>query len=150
MHWEQVPEILDLWTDRVEKLGFDLRQVTTNVITGSHVGYYVHPDSLRIGIFAPLAADFDTQRVKKAAHSVSGEEPLFLSYQQLADPNGKWVKVAHSSTLRRAGELLNFFPGQYADGVPNHPSPLAAMLTSGVVGAGLVLCSWCPTFSRRS
>ena len=48
-----------------------------------------------------------------------------------------WVKVAYSPTLHRAGELLNFFPGQYPGGVPNSPSPLAAMLTSGLLGAGL-------------
>jgi hypothetical protein len=32
---------------------------------------------------------------------------------------------------------LNFFPGQYVNGLPNSPSPLAAMLTTGLLGAGL-------------
>ena len=60
-----------------------------------------------------------------------------LDSDDLCDRNGQWVKVAYSPTLRRAGELLNFFPGQYPGGIPNAPSPLAAMLTSGLVGAGL-------------
>jgi hypothetical protein len=51
-----------------------------------------------------------------------------------------WIKVAAAPALpvmRRVGIPLNFFPGEYMNGVPNHPSPLAATLTGGAVGAGL-------------
>lgn len=50
---------------------------------------------------------------------------------------GGYIKVGYSPTLRRTGELLNFFPGQYPGGIPNKPSPLMAMLTTGLVGGGL-------------
>ena len=58
-----------------------------------------------------------------------------LDFDEVA--KGQWIKVAYSPTLRRTGELLNFFPGKYPGGYPNAPSPLAATLTGGLVGAGL-------------
>jgi hypothetical protein len=137
MHWEQLPDIVNQWYEKLAQSGFDLRQATSNVITGSHVGYYIDPDTSRVGIFAPLASTADSDRIKKAACRATGTEPLFLSYYELSDPNGTWVKVAHSPTLRRAGEIGNFFPGQFPGGIPNNPSPIAAMLTSGLLGAGL-------------
>src|SRR4029077_14413714 len=66
-------------------------------------------------------------------HDVGREGPLDLR----ALATSAWVKVAYSPTVRRAGELLNFFPGQYPGGIPNAPSPVAAMLTSALVGGGL-------------
>lgn len=137
MHWEDVPHAVDRWVEKAAGPGFAVRQAAASVITASHVGYYLDPESGRVGVFAPLAAAPDAARVKAAASRAAGAAPFFLSYQALADPAGSWVKVAHSPALRRAGELTNFFPGQYPGGVPNSPSPLAAMLTSGLLGAGL-------------
>lgn len=137
MHWHDIPAIIDLWVEKSAAPGYDVRQCAANVITASHVGYYYDPISERVGIFSPMATDADAFRVKKAAFQVTGTEPLFLSYQQLSNPDSTWVKVAHSPALRRAGELMNFFPGQYPGGIPNSPSPVAAMLTSGLIGAGL-------------
>jgi hypothetical protein len=137
MHWFDIPATIDAWVEKVAAPGYDVRQEAAGTITASHVGYYVDPETSRVGIFAGMAAPDDRERVKRAAHRATGSEPLFLTYQELADPAGTWVKVAHSPALRRAGELLNFFPGQYAEGVPNAPSPVAAMLTSGLIGAGL-------------
>lgn len=135
MHWEDVPAVTDDWVAKAAAPAYDVRQRAASVIAGSHVGYYFNPESDRVGVFAPLAEPSDLARFKYAAAAAG--PPLFLSYRDLADPAGTWVKVAYSPALRRAGELLNFFPGQYPGGVPNSPSPLAAMLTSGLVGAGL-------------
>lgn len=137
MRWQDVPETIDRWAEKAAAQGYDVRQAAAAVITASHVGYYVDPETSRTGIFAAMATAPDRERVKAAAHRATGAEPLFLTYQELAAPDCPWVKVAHSPTLRRAGELLNFFPGQYPGGVPNAPSPVAAMLTSGLLGAGL-------------
>lgn len=135
MQWEDLPAVIDDWTLKAAAVGYDLRQHAAGVITGTHVGYYYDPCSDRVGVYAPQASAADAARVKAAAARVG--EPLFLSYQQLADPAGTWVKVAYSQALRRAGELGNFFPGQFPGGIPNSPSPVAAMLTSGLIGAGL-------------
>jgi hypothetical protein len=48
-----------------------------------------------------------------------------------------WIKVAYSQTFKTILENLNFIPGKYLGMLPNHPNPLAATLTTGLVGAGL-------------
>lgn len=138
MDWQDVPETVDQWVTKIAATAYDVRTLAADVITRSHIGYYCQPDG-RVGVFAPLATTSDTTRTKAAASRAvgSGAQILSLSYQDLSSPTSTWVKIAYSPTLRRAGELLNFFPGQYPGGVPNSPSPLAAMLTSGLVGAGL-------------
>lgn len=74
------------------------------------------------------------------------EEKLWQKVSQLAVDEYEKIaaavkdlpeKQAYSEAIRRTGELLNFFPGKYPGGIPNSPSPLAAMLTTGLVGAGL-------------
>jgi hypothetical protein len=136
MDWQDIPETVDAWTLKIAASAYDLRQVVSTIYTESPVGYYRHPVQNLIGLFAPLADETDQALCKQAAER-TGRHSFLLSYQELTDPDGQWVKVAYSPTLRRAGELLNFFPGQYPGDIPNHPSPIAAMLTSGLLGAGL-------------
>jgi hypothetical protein len=47
------------------------------------------------------------------------------------------VKLAYSKTLRNITDTLNLTPGKMFGHIPNKPSPLAASLTGGVLGAGL-------------
>lgn len=138
MDWQDIPVAVDDWSIKVAAAAYDIRKHTSNVITTSHFGYYCNADG-RVGFFAPYANTSDVVRVKTAMARAVGpsEGILSLSYQDLAHPDATWIKVAYSPTLHRAGELLNFFPGQYPGGIPNSPSPVAAMLTSGLIGAGL-------------
>jgi len=46
-----------------------------------------------------------------------------------------WVKVAYSPTLRRLGELAQFFPSKDIPGFGGRP--IATMVASGLLGAGL-------------
>ncbi len=110
MHWEDLPETIDAWVEKCSAPGRLIKSAASNVITSTHVGYYFNPISAAVGIFAPMASVSDTALVKAAAVRATGTPPLFLSYQDLTNPNGSWVKVAYSPALRRAGELLNFFP----------------------------------------
>ncbi len=140
MRWEDIPQVVDDWDAKSADAAAHLLKCAAALITGCHAGYYFNPVTSETAIYAPDADDGDAVRVKTAAARAVGHahvRPLFLSYQELADPDSSWVKVAHSPALRRAGELLNFFPGQYPGGIPNAPSPVAAMLTSGLLGAGL-------------
>lgn len=137
MRWEDVPDIVDEWAVKVAASAAALRRAAANIFTSSDVGYYYNPVVEHIGFYSPDENPTDLVRCKTAAARVTGLPSLFLTYQDLADTDGTWVKVAYSPTLRRAGELLNFFPGQLPGGVPNAPSPLAAILTSGLLGAGL-------------
>ena len=140
MDWEDVPRTVDEWTELTAAPAWDVKRAAANVYTDTDVGYYYHPIADRIALYAPQASRQDMAICKAAAERAVGTDRVaepFLSYQDLADPDCGWVKVAYSTALRRIGELLNFFPGQYPGGIPNAPSPLAAMLTSGLVGAGL-------------
>lgn len=137
MDWHDIPEKITEWSQKLAGAARATRRAAAGVIASSHVGYYLDPEAGRAGLFAPLASRGDAGRCKAAAAAAGAGEVLFLSHQDLRDPEAAWVKVAHSPTLRRAGELLNFFPGQYPGGVPNSPGPVAAMLTAGLLGAGL-------------
>jgi hypothetical protein len=140
MLWEQVPDTLDGWCVKLAGPARDVRRCVSNVLTLSQVGYYYHPELEKAALFAPLASAADLACCKAAVARAVGPghvRSAALGYKELTDPDGRWVKVAYSPVVRRLGELLNFFPGQYPGGLPNHPSPLAAMLSSGLVGAGL-------------
>ena len=140
MRWEDIPQVIDDWAEKTAAPAWDVKRHVADVYTLSHVGYYYHPALEKVALYAPLASKGDLARAKAACERALGKaqvRSLSLSYQELADPYGQWVKVAYSPTLRRAGELLNFFPGQLPGGIPNFPSPVAAMLTTGLVGAGL-------------
>jgi hypothetical protein len=129
MDWADLPETIDAWTAKLAAPAVTIRQAAAGRPTTAHVGYYLHPDTEAVGLFGPAASAADFAACKLA----SGPATELC----LADLTAPWVKVAYSPTLRRAGELLNFFPGQYPGGIPNAPSPLAALLTSGLLGAGL-------------
>ena len=59
-------------------------------------------------------------------------------YEKVAEETlGEWEKAAYSPTLRRLSELLQYAPGPEGGLIPSKPSPLAAMLASGLVGSGL-------------
>lgn len=139
MRWIELEDTVDKWVTKLATPASTVRKVAADLITSTHFGYYCSPDDGRVGLYAPGAKASDLARVKLALDRAGFAGPTvpFLSYQDLSNPDGQWVKVAYSPTLRRAGELLNFFPGQYTGNVPNAPSPAAAMLTSGLVGAGL-------------
>lgn len=140
MQWEDIPQVIDDWAEKIAAPAWDVKRHAAGVITSSHFGYYYHPALEKVAVYAPLASKDDLSRVKAACERAVGKahvRSLSLTYQELADPCGQWVKVAYSQALRRAGELLNFFPGQLPGGIPNAPSPVASMLTTGLIGAGL-------------
>lgn len=138
MEWEDVPDAVDEWTAKAAGPARDLRREA--VPTAGDVGYYVDPGSGSVALHARGCDRADLSLAKAAACRAVGRDlvrPLFLTHRELADPDAAWVKVAYSRGLRRLGEVLNFLPGQYAGGIPNFPSPLAATLTTGALGAGL-------------
>ena len=46
-------------------------------------------------------------------------------------------KRGYSPWLDQLGQSMNLWRGQYAFGIPNHPSPLTSMLVTGMGGLGL-------------
>lgn len=140
MKWEEIPEAMDAWVLKSAAPAWDVRQAASRVLTATDIGYYYHPELEKVAIYAPKALEGDRARTKAAAVRAVGKTNVrdsFLAISEFSDPNTGWIKVAYSPTVRRLGEYLNFFPGNYPGDVPNHPSPVAAMLTSGLLGAGL-------------
>lgn len=136
MHWEDVPDTVDRWHGACVLPSEELWAATRALPTLGDVGVYWSPDREQAAVFSREHSEQDEALVKAAIADAIGrvrEEPLTLA-ELTQDP---WVKVAYSPALRGIGEALNFFPGQYPGGLPNRPSPIAAMLTTGLLGAGL-------------
>lgn len=132
MEWENVLETVDRWTAESVEPARRIKVAASSLPAVSVVGYYWNPEARLCGIHAGDPGD--RSRALKVALAVYPHVENLTDVRLEAEP---WVKVAYSPTLHRAGELLNFFPGQYPGDAPNSPSPLAAMLTSGLLGAGL-------------
>ena len=138
MQWEEVPERVEQLVVACGEPSWDIKRACAGVYTQGDVGYYFSPETEKAALFPRLATDDDIERCKAAAVRGVGESNFrdaLLSIDEVG--SGEWVKVAYSPVLRKALTYLNFFPGKYPGGIPNAPSPLAATLTSGLVGAGL-------------
>ena len=65
-------------------------------------------------------------------------ERAIAMYEKCAEEvQGEWEKAAYSPTMRRLSEILQFAPAPEGGALPSSPSPLAAMLASGLAGGGL-------------
>ncbi len=136
--WADVPARMDEWVLACAEPGAAVKAAAANVPTAKSHGYYLHPATGLLAVYSPVGgSDPDFLRCKAAACRALGRDSV--GDTPLPDcevATGRWVKVAYSPTVRAAGEVLNFFPGTHT-GIPNAPSPLAAMLTTALVGGGL-------------
>ncbi len=138
--WEDVPLAVDELSLRVAAPAWDLRRAAGGVFTSGDVGYFYDPQHGRAALHSRGATVDDLHLCKRAACRALGHSavvPTLLTDAQACGEDGVWIKVAYSPTLRSLGEYLNFFPGHLPGGVPNAPSPLAALLTTALVGGGL-------------
>ncbi len=136
--WSSVLDLVDEWLLKCAAPAINIRQEASQLLMLGDVGYYWSPQLEKAALFCRLSpTQQDIALAKSAAARAVGEDHVqdCLTFDDVA--SGQWVKVAQSPALRRAGEVLNFFPGKYPGGLPNAPSPLAATLTGGLVGAGL-------------
>jgi len=151
--WSTVPEKIDTLVEKCAAPAWDIRPAIACVYTKNDVGYYWNPEQEKAAVYFRPAFDIEEGGWCKAAldRAVGSDhvrtEPLSLEEVT----SGAWIKVAASAALRRVGEALNFFPGFSKDpsnpAASGHttgptwmgvqPSPLAGMLTSGLLGSGL-------------
>lgn len=135
--WSQVPDRIDSLVEKCAAPAWDIRPAISDIYTQNEVGYYWSPAQEKAAIYVDSPGDVTELSWCKAALDravgAASVQSVILSDSDIGD--GSWVKVAYSPSLVRTGQLLNFFP---AKDVPwNKPSPLTAMLTSGLLGAGL-------------
>jgi len=135
--WSQVPDRVDSLVEKCAAPAWEIRPTISDVYTRNEVGYYWNPEQEKAAIYVDASPDVtELSWCKAALDRAVGPDSVqsaILSASDISD--GSWVKVAYSPSLVRAGQALNFFP---AKDIPwNKPSPLTAMLTSGLLGAGL-------------
>jgi len=123
-----------------------IRGAISGVYTSMPIGIYLHPDTHKVAFYVPDESPArDVALLKSAMADVADVpdegfvwSPTMKSGLVLEDEG--WVKIAYSPALRTAGEWAGFFPHFDADKMQftgMNPSPVRAMLTSGLVGAGL-------------
>ena len=138
--WEDVIDVVDEWAEKTRPVAKLLQKVASeNIISTIRTLFYYNPTNNKIGIYSPLAVEKEKKYLLNLTKKGTDKqyEVKFLEYEDLENPYGDWVKCAESPTIRTIGEHLNYFPGQFFGIIPNFPSPLAAMITSALVGAGL-------------
>lgn len=138
--WEDVIDVVDEWAEKTRPVAKLLQKVASeNIISTIRTLFYYNPTNNKIGIYSPLAVEKEKKYLLNLTKKGTDKqyEIKFLEYEDLENPYGDWVKCAESRLLRVIGEHLNYFPGQFFGTIPNFPSPLAALLTSALVGAGI-------------
>lgn len=135
--WSLVPELVDTLFEKCAAPAWSIRSKVSSVYTSHPVGYYWNPYLEKAGcLFSEESSDQERLWCCAALQRAVGIEKNSSDALTLADVStGRWVKVAESPFIKRLAEYGNFFPA--ADIPYNNPSPLAAMLTSGLLGAGL-------------
>ena len=138
--WEDVIDVVDEWAEKTRPVAKLLQKVASeNIISTIRTLFYYNPTNNKIGIYSPLAVEKEKKYLLNLTKKGTDKqyEIKFLEYEDLENPYGDWVKCAESRLIRVIGEHLNYFPGQFFGTIPNFPSPLAALLTSALVGAGI-------------
>lgn len=131
--WSDVPDTVDDWSARALPVAQALRQAAGARFTTVPVFYYWSPAQNKVAADVPASATAVDRLV--VADVLSASPVPVCSRPPRRFVPGEWVKVAYSPFVRQVGERLNFFDNP--DMIFNAPSPLAASLTSAVIGAGL-------------
>lgn len=135
--WPEVATEIERLTEKLAGPAADVRRALRGVYlpAGAYVGVHAQADGDALGLH-PRGTTTDTALVRcKQAVAETAEVRPWLSREDVS--SGAWVKIAEVPVLRQVGEALNFLPGHYPGGMPNHAGPLASALTSGMLGAGL-------------
>ena len=136
LHYD-FPGTIDYLVEKSADAADMLRRAVSNAYTKSSVGIYWHPVKEKVAFFLndeKHPEDLDTcfsVLNEKVGQTVLQSDPL--TADDLAED--WWVKVAYSPTVRRLGEILQFFPSDKIPGFGGRP--IASTIASGLLGAGL-------------
>lgn len=113
-----------------------IRQAVSSVFTTSDLSYYWNPCIKKAGIYVrPAFNGQEFETAMRCLRTKVGECHTFERQLTPVDLQDWWVKVAYSPSLRRLGEILQFFP---SDDIPGFGGrPIASTIASGLLGAGL-------------
>lgn len=134
--WTDVIPAISEWYGPCVDASAKIRVQALDIPTAGHVGFYYSPEFKKYAVYAHEGVtEDDLERTIKFAKEIGPTRSTPLTLDDL--DTQPWVKVAYSQMIKTIAENLNFIPGKYLGMIPNNPNPLAAMLTSGLVGAGL-------------
>lgn len=127
-------KLADLCKEAADQINAEMRQLPH--IPGDGVGVYYNPHKKLAWLYA---GTLDKSVQHKYLQKLSSVTKVvdFPHYPSGYPYDLSWIKVSYSPTIRAAFDTLNVTPGNMFGVIPNQPSPLAAGLTSGVLGAGL-------------
>ena len=133
--WNDFPGLIDTLVEKSAEHALEIRPCLADLYTKSDIGVYWHPVLEKVGLYSRPFIKEEYQWCVDALTEKLGKDSLYSSPLVDEDLNDWWVKVAYSPTLRRAAELLKFFPNSSKDNFGGRP--IASTIASGLLGAGL-------------
>ena len=130
------PAAIDVLVEKSAAAAVDLRKAVSSLYTKSDISVYWNPAIEKAGLY--LRPTFDQQEFDWGKHLLvekMGNDHVHAEPLTTYDLQDWWVKVAYSPTIRRLGELLQFFPSKDIPGFGGRP--IASTIASGLLGAGL-------------
>lgn len=143
LQWRRVPAKAAALAEAAADAAGEIREAIRELPQDSYLDIWYSPEEKLAAVdFGPWSSSEDNKATKAAVATVAhvvpigdifGEDWLRVAMQP---PGILYQKRASSTTLRLAGNLGGFF-NDYLGNIPGVPSPLAATLASGTLGAGL-------------
>jgi len=127
----------DTITDRIDEYAAFARPVAASLrphlfLLPGPVRIYANPLTRKVAF--DIQTDLPVAYLRKLAKcSALPVQKMPITAEEARQDS--WIKVAESRPLREGLEALQFLPS--TTGIPNAPSPLAAMIASGLLGTGL-------------
>lgn len=129
MKWHEVDHVVTMLTEQCREKAAQVQTAVRRLPAWEDAGVWYNPTRDYLWVQGPPKV---AQWLKKEGVDVQ----FCLPGPPVSYPRSPFVKIAYSPTLRDITEAMNLTPGE-TFGVPNSPSPMASILTSGVLGAGL-------------
>jgi hypothetical protein len=130
------PGTIDLLVEKSAAAAAALRYAVSSFYTKSDVSVYWNPAREKAGMyFRPEFNEEEFEQGKVLLADKVGADHVHPEPLTGYDLQDWWVKVAYSPTLRRFGELLQFFPSKDIPGFGGRP--IASTIASGLLGTGL-------------
>ncbi len=134
MNWMEVNSAVETLTDALSEPAKDIQSAIRTLPYWKGAGAYINTVDNRLWM---TAEDEDNAQVAQWLKKADVHPDVLTNVSPpyyLEDLD--WIKVAYSPLIRDTTEAMNLTPGD-TFGIPNSPSPLASMLTSGALGAGV-------------
>lgn len=130
------PGAIDILVEKCAAAFRDIRRAISDVYTKTDLSVYWNPTLEKAAIYVRPQIDPEEYAWGLSALTEKiGAENVRVAPLTGYDLQDWWVKVAYSPTLRRLGEVMQFFPSKDIPGFGGRP--IASTIASGLLGAGL-------------